>query len=490
MTQHFRLTNQPGGLGLSCTREGLALAGVPLLHKTERGFAPRPPREIDALLRSGDLEVAYPRRLRSSLDAIADALNRGDLAHAGVVAVLTRTPECSRAAAARLAKVEESLAKYSADEPRDWRGRWTDGASGAPPPAPSGAPRPVQVAQNIPRGDGRVASDPSSPAFAGPQLPAEQENGGAQTSSTPAVSRVPKDERDDAAAATSDPLLRAFEQRYDDLHPVDFAKAVLQFGDHLERQGKDLPPTEKAQARAEYAFLQDRLSFWLAYEYTPPEAVMNLRGAALALYRGAIFAGIARPGQIPYSMLAVAGELAFFNNAPPPRLRLPAAAATEEPSYRVPGEAPREPEGLGGTVGNRESGINWSGGIKDQGEPLEAYLARQNPALKRLGPTSKTFDLFDHATGSAVSAKTLNTLSVSYIKNPQSIYSRVAGYVDAAANYKHRVDSDLRPLQIESRTIQLAVPEYTSPTQWRYLYWAILYGKEREVSVIVTRIRE
>ena len=38
--------------------------------------------------------------------------------------------------------------------------------------------------------------------------------------------------------------------------------------------------------------------------------------------------------------------------------------------------------------------------------------------------------------------------------------------------------------------IQLAIPEYTSPTQWRYLFWALGYGGERGVSIMITRIRE
>jgi hypothetical protein len=38
--------------------------------------------------------------------------------------------------------------------------------------------------------------------------------------------------------------------------------------------------------------------------------------------------------------------------------------------------------------------------------------------------------------------------------------------------------------------IELAVPEYTSPTQRRYLYAAIIYGKERGVRVVITRVKE
>ena len=69
----YRLTNEPGGLGLSCTPAGLSLAGVPLLEKTGAGFAPRPAPEIASLIQAafgadGDptrLEVE-PRRHRAS----------------------------------------------------------------------------------------------------------------------------------------------------------------------------------------------------------------------------------------------------------------------------------------------------------------------------------------------------------------------------------------------------------------------------------------
>lgn len=48
----FRLTTEPGGLGLSCTPEGVSLAGVPLLLKTHEGYAPRPASEIASLLKT------------------------------------------------------------------------------------------------------------------------------------------------------------------------------------------------------------------------------------------------------------------------------------------------------------------------------------------------------------------------------------------------------------------------------------------------------
>lgn len=121
----YRLTNEPGGLGLSCTSAGVSLAGVPLLHRTPAGFVTRPISEITVLLK-----VAYGHdstELQSRLGAIAQALNRGDFAAAMIAAVHARAPELSPEAALRLANAERGLTKYNynPDEPRDWHGRWT-----------------------------------------------------------------------------------------------------------------------------------------------------------------------------------------------------------------------------------------------------------------------------------------------------------------------------------------------------------------------------
>jgi hypothetical protein len=107
----FRLTDEPGGLGLSCTPTGVSLAGVPLLRKTRAGFAPRPAPEIASLLTAayGDDLTG----LQSRLGAIAQALNSGDIAKAIIAAVHTRTPELSPEAAPRLAKADRELGKYN-----------------------------------------------------------------------------------------------------------------------------------------------------------------------------------------------------------------------------------------------------------------------------------------------------------------------------------------------------------------------------------------
>jgi hypothetical protein len=48
----FRLSNAPGERGLSCTPDGVALAGVPLVRKTQAGFEPRPANEIASLFKA------------------------------------------------------------------------------------------------------------------------------------------------------------------------------------------------------------------------------------------------------------------------------------------------------------------------------------------------------------------------------------------------------------------------------------------------------
>jgi hypothetical protein len=85
----------------------------------------------------------------------------------------------------------------------------------------------------------------------------------------------------------------------------------------------------------------------------------------------------------------------------------------------------------------------------------------------------------------------MDTLTVVRIKNPLSIYRKLKTYVDFAKSYDEpRVDTDVLPAEITSKTIQLAVPEYTSPRQWLYLNLGIGYGRRHGVSVVITRIRE
>ena len=100
------------------------------------------------------------------------------------------------------------------------------------------------------------------------------------------------------------------------------------------------------------------------------------------------------------------------------------------------------------------------------------YVRKQLPGMKELGPKSETFHLFNPKSGEAISTQILHTLAPIYMANPQAIYSALKACVDAVADYVPTSQDDLALAQIKSRTIHLAVPELTSPVQWRYLHRA------------------
>jgi len=424
---------------------------------------PRSAAEIVSLIKAAYGAEVDPTQLQPSLGVVAEALNRGDLARATMAAVLTRTPELSFSAAARLAHADDELTKYDPAQPRDWHGRWTTGDAGA------------QGSTATPTNPRQRATEQTNAFFA------------------PTAYVVSDAEGDDAEADDTtrapDSLEQEFERKYDNLGPVDFAKRVIQFGSWLEREGPNLSPAERERALAEYSFLQDRLSLWLAYDYKPATAHLNLVSAALTLYQGAVRGGFIRPGDMPQSMVDVAGAAWAFDNVPP-RLLRPSTKPFLEGEPVAPIAPAREVEGIGGIVNNNEVGIKWGKGIKEQGAGWQEYVRRNNPGAEQTGQNSKTFDQLNHISGEALSDKTLNTLSAGYIKNPQRIYSTLKRNIDAAADYEPRTRSDIDPADISSKTMHLAIPEYTSPTRWRYLNRAILYGKEHGVTVVIMRVRE
>lgn len=87
-------------------------------------------------------------------------------------------------------------------------------------------------------------------------------------------------------------------------------------------------------------------------------------------------------------------------------------------------------------VNNSETKIDRKKGLKDQNGEWEDYFERMNPDARRLRPGSKGFDHVKDATGEAISNKTLNRLSVTYIRDPREIYRKVTRYADNTINYE------------------------------------------------------
>ena len=112
-------------------------------------------------------------------------------------------------------------------------------------------------------------------------------------------------------------------------------------------------------------------------------------------------------------MLYVGGAAGSFEDVPP---RTPAVRPAVGDELPPPLYVPKELEGLGGIADNSDVGIKWNGSIKGQGENWEVYNEKVNPDAARLLLNAKTFDQFNGVTQEAISNKTLNTLSVSYIR--------------------------------------------------------------------------
>jgi hypothetical protein len=155
---HFdrNLSRNPDAIptGLECDTDGVYLAGVPLLKRSFFGLEPRPREELSALLRAAYGQEAGRLDPGAGLLTAAKALNADDAPRALVACLHLRLPALSQAGASRLVEAYGRLRKYSPDQPRDWRGRWTTEGGAGPAPTSSGqtapAISPVTSARFIP----------------------------------------------------------------------------------------------------------------------------------------------------------------------------------------------------------------------------------------------------------------------------------------------------------------------------------------------------
>lgn len=163
LTPRFRLSDQSGGLGLSCDASGLELAGVPLLRQDAHGLAPRPAEEVAALLRVAYGEYA-PVVPASGLRTVAEAQNQGELAKAMIAAVHLRLPELDADSAVRVILADDTLdrgelVKYDPDQPRDDHGRWAADGEGDASTETSGTTSQPALHETTP-GPGRHSQAP------------------------------------------------------------------------------------------------------------------------------------------------------------------------------------------------------------------------------------------------------------------------------------------------------------------------------------------
>ncbi|MCD1125599.1 hypothetical protein LPW36_06165 [Jinshanibacter sp. LJY008] len=143
------------------------------------------------------------------------------------------------------------------------------------------------------------------------------------------------------------------------------------------------------------------------------------------------------------------------------------------------------------TVSASELGLKWGQGNLKQGMPWEDYVGASLPADARLPQNFKTFDYYDGATKTAVSAKSMDTQTMAKLANPNQVYSSIKGNIDAAAKFeKASLSGDtLTSSMIVNREIQLAIPANTTKKQWTEINRAIEYGKSQGVVVKVTQVK-
>ena len=137
-----------------------------------------------------------------------------------------------------------------------------------------------------------------------------------------------------------------------------------------------------------------------------------------------------------------------------------------------------------------EVGIKWGKGIEGQGMPWEDYVGKGLPIDARLPRNFKVFDYYNATTGTAISAKTLDTQTTARLSKPEQLYSTMKGYIDKTANFERHSLSGmtLRADMIKQREIHLAIPAQTNKEQRLQLQRVVEYGKNRNITVKITEI--
>ncbi len=139
--------------------------------------------------------------------------------------------------------------------------------------------------------------------------------------------------------------------------------------------------------------------------------------------------------------------------------------------------------------------IPWGKGNHTVGTAWEDHLASSMPHLRKLdGPAGSpyflTFDFFDNATGTAISAKTIDLFGTSFATKPNAVYRKLEGYIDKAASFTQYQAGGFRltSSQITARQIQLAIPDGASSFQMLQVARGVSYGRQQGVEVIVSRV--
>lgn len=147
------------------------------------------------------------------------------------------------------------------------------------------------------------------------------------------------------------------------------------------------------------------------------------------------------------------------------------------------------------TISASEIGMKWvgqGGSINQQGIAWEDAIAATLPQRARLPKNFKTFDFFYHEEKLAISAKSMDTQTLSKLSQPKQIYSTLKRNIDSAAKFDQYSISgfNLKSGMIAKREIWLAIPKSTTRTQWIEINRAVAYGKNMGIEVKTTQVKQ
>jgi hypothetical protein len=130
----------------------------------------------------------------------------------------------------------------------------------------------------------------------------------------------------------------------------------------------------------------------------------------------------------------------------------------------------------------------WGGGIKRQGLPFENYLEKRvlPKEVSRLPENFECFDFFDNGTGNAISAKTINTGTISRMNNPKLVRYLIQKYINKMMYF----ESDrLLGKKINSKELIVGIPSDSSDEQIEEIKKAMIYAKYNNVKLTVYKLK-
>ncbi|HHT7877899.1 TPA: hypothetical protein ACT2HR_002119, partial [Pasteurella multocida] len=148
-----------------------------------------------------------------------------------------------------------------------------------------------------------------------------------------------------------------------------------------------------------------------------------------------------------------------------------------------------------GVLSNKEVKIEWGKGIEKQGKAWEEYLKKILPKgtidLNDIKPNFKTFDRL-LPDGTAISAKTMDTVGSKIYQNPKRITYQLNKYVDDMVNFTgdgKKGGKRITERDISNKEMYLAIPYGTSIEQIQAINKSMDYAKSRGVRIILKEVK-